>query len=179
MRVVAGRYRRLKLASLEGDRTRPMLDRMRETLFNILQLEIPGKVFADLYAGTGAVGIEALSRGAKEAIFVEENPLAVRVIQANLQTVGAEDEARVRMRPVAEALPEIEADVWFVGPPYEAVEEYEKTLGALGERGAELAIAQHGRKLDLPERFGSLERMRTVKIGSNVLSFYRPHPVGS
>ena len=151
-----------------------MLDRIRETLFNILQFEIPGKVFADLYAGTGAVGIEALSRGAKEAIFVEDNPKAVRVIESNLNALGAANSARVRMRKVEEAIPEIEADIWFLGPPYPAVEEYTKALAALGERDVELAVAQHDRKLELPEQFGSLRRARTVKIGSNALSFYRP-----
>lgn len=173
MRVIAGLYRRRTLQSLEGAQTRPMLDRIRETLFNILQMEIPGKVFADLYAGTGAVGIEALSRGAAEAIFVEDNPKAVRVIEANLHALGADKNARVRMRTVEKALPEIDADIWFLGPPYPAVEEYGKTLTALAEKGAKLAIAQHARRHELPEEVGSLRRARVVNIGSNALSFYR------
>lgn len=174
MRIIAGKYGRRKLLSLEGLETRPMLDRMRETLFNVLQLEVPGAVFADLYAGTGAVGLEALSRGAKQAIFVEKNPKAVRVIEANLHAFGASADALVRLRTVEEALPDMEADIWFLGPPYPAVEEYKKTLDALAEKGVRLAIAQHDRKLALEERYGALERKRLMKLGANALSFYRP-----
>lgn len=173
MRIIAGKYRRRNLLSLEGEETRPMLDRMRETLFNVLQTEVPGAVFADLYAGTGAVGIEALSRGAKQAIFVEQNPKAVRVIEANLHAFGASADALVRLKTVEEALPEIEADLYFLGPPYPAVEEYGKTLAALAEKGAKLAVAQHDRKLDLEKRYGALKRTRVLKMGHNVLSFYR------
>lgn len=176
MRVIAGLYRRRKLESLEGQQTRPMLDRIRETLFNILQLDVPGKVFADLYAGTGAVGIEALSRGASQAVFVEDNPKAVRVIESNLHALGADKGARVLMRPVEKALPDIDADIWFLGPPYPAVEEYAKTLTALAEKGVKLAIAQHARRQNLPEQVGPLTRIRVVRIGSNALSFYRPSP---
>ena len=179
MRVISGKYRRRQLQSLEGLATRPMLDRMRETLFNMLQTEIPGCIFADLYAGTGSVGIEALSRGAKQAIFVEENPKAVRVIEANLHALGASMDALIRMRKVEEALADMEADVWFLGPPYPAVEEYPKTLQALADKGVRLAVAQHDRKLDLPESFGPLQRTRLKKMGANALSFYRSDSVPS
>ncbi len=152
-----------------------MLDRMRETLFNILQPEIEGAVFADLYAGTGAVGIEALSRGAKQAIFVEANRAAARVIAENLQTMGAERDGLLIQAAVAQALTRIaEADIWFLGPPYDAAEEYAATLASLSEKGARLVIAQHGKKPDLPAEVGLLRRVRVVKMGSNVLSFYRP-----
>jgi 16S rRNA (guanine(966)-N(2))-methyltransferase RsmD len=150
-----------------------MLDRMRESLFNILQGRIEGRVFADLYAGTGAVGIEALSRGARQAIFVEANAKAARVIEENLRMLGADSDARVRMADVGAALPTIEADVYFLGPPYAAREEYRKTLAALGERPCELVIAQHDAKLELPERVGRLERYRVHKMGANALSFFR------
>lgn len=151
-----------------------MLDRMRETLFNILQLEVPGAVFADLYAGTGAVGIEALSRGAERAYFVENDPKAARVIEENLRALGAREDAVVRLGDVARALPDIEADIWFLGPPYAAEEQYLATLSALGERGAKLVIAQHGKSWAPPERFGTLRKSRVAPMGANVLSFYRP-----
>jgi 16S rRNA (guanine(966)-N(2))-methyltransferase RsmD len=174
LRIIAGRYKRRRLQSLPGDATRPMLDRMRETLFNVLQNQIEGKVFADLYAGTGAVGIEALSRGASRAIFVESNPAAVDMIRANLHSVGAQDEARILFSPVAKILPGLQGDIVFLGPPYQAAGEYENTLAALGESGPPLVIAQHDRARPLAERYGRLERYRTIQIGRNALSFYRP-----
>ena len=173
MRVIAGKYRRRLLRSLPGKETRPMLDRMRETLFNILQLEVPGKVFADLFSGTGAVGIEALSRGARQAILVESNPQAVKVIEENLRMLDASGDAIVIPARVDSAIPRIEADIWFLGPPYAAHDDYHKTLHALAEKGVKLAIAQHDAKLELRERYEQLERVRVVKIGSNALSFYR------
>ena len=174
MRVIAGKYRRRQLRSLPGMETRPMLDRMRETLFNILQLEVPGKVFADLFSGTGAVGIEALSRGALQAYMVEANPQAIKVIEANLETLGATADAIVISSRVEAALPRIEADIWFLGPPYADHDAYHKTLHALAEKGAKLAIAQHDAKFELRENYEQLVRTRIVKAGSNALTFYRP-----
>ncbi len=176
MRVIAGKYRRRKLESLPGPETRPMLDRMRETLFNIIQDEVVGKVFADLHAGTGAVGIEALSRGARQAYFVESNGKATRVIDANLANIGAQSSASVLLRPVAQALESFEADVYFLGPPYPLEAEYAKTLTALSEKSVDLVIAQHSVKLDLAEAFGPLKLTDRRKLGSNVLSFYRRSP---
>jgi 16S rRNA (guanine(966)-N(2))-methyltransferase RsmD len=151
-----------------------MLDRMRETLFNVLQDRIEGKVFADLYAGTGAVGIEALSRGASRAIFVESSAAAVETIRANLRVVGAQDDARIVFSPVARALPTLQADIAFLGPPYQATQEYETTMAALGESGPPLVIAQHDRAHPLADRYGRLERFRTIQMGRNALSFFQP-----
>ncbi|MDA0206191.1 MAG: 16S rRNA (guanine(966)-N(2))-methyltransferase RsmD [Acidobacteria bacterium] len=179
MRVIGGKYRRRQLLSPEGRGTRPMLDSMRETLFNILQFEMEGVIFADLYAGTGAVGIEALSRGAKQALFVEQNRAAARGISANLQSLGAESDAVVIQSSAKDALPRIDADIWFVGPPYADHEAYESTLAALAEKGAKLVIAQHAKRHDLPASFGALTTSRTVKIGSSALTFYRNGPATS
>jgi 16S rRNA (guanine(966)-N(2))-methyltransferase RsmD len=173
LRVIAGLYRRRRLLSLPGEATRPMLDRMRETLFNVLQGQIEGCVFADLYAGTGAVGIEALSRGAQRALFVESNPAAVEIIRKNLSSVGAREEARIVFSPVAAAAPDLEADIVFLGPPYSALEEYESTLGILGKNPPRLVVAQHARTHVLSERYGSLERYRTILMGRSALSFFR------
>ena len=151
-----------------------MLDRMRETLFNVLQGQIEGKAFADLYAGTGAVGIEALSRGARRVIFVESNPAAIEVIRANLNSLGAQDDARIVYSPVAGAVRSLEADVVFLGPPYRAVDEYESTLTVLGQVGPPLVIAQHDRAHPLSDRYGRLEQFRTIEMGRNALSFFRP-----
>jgi len=151
-----------------------MLDRMRETLFNILQGRIEGKIFADLFAGTGAVGIEALSRGAQQVYLAESAPAAWRVIEENLKDLGIGREASIERGDVGRVLPTIEADVYFLGPPYAANEAYEKTLTALGEKKCDLVIAQHGRRRDLAECYGKLQRTRIVKMGSNALTFFEP-----
>ncbi len=173
MRVVGGKFRSRALASLPGTSTRPMLGRMRQTLFDILQGRIEGREFADLYAGTGAVGIEALSRGAGRAVFVESSAAAVQVVRRNLASLGLDGQSEVRLSRVEHALGTIRADIFFLGPPYEATLEYTRTLTALSERPAEWVVAQHGARLEMAERYGSLSRVRTVRIGSNRLSMFR------
>lgn len=173
MRVIAGKYRRRKLASLEGGATRPMPDRMRETLFNILQGRIAGRVVADLYAGTGAAGIEALSRGARRSVFVESNPRAAAVIRKNLAALGAEADAEVHAAPVERILPALAADIYFVTPPYADAQAYADTLTALAEKELDLAAVQHPRLMEPAEAWGGLRRFRAVDVGSNRLSLYR------
>ena len=174
VRVIAGKFGGRALESLPGVATRPMLGRLRQTMFDILQAEISGRRFADLYAGTGAVGIEALSRGAASAVFVEASARAAQVIRKNIAALGVADQAQVRTAPVQDAINQVEADIYFVGPPYKAAREYAQTLEALGQRTAEWVIAQHHKQLELAERYGSLARIRVVKAGSNRLSLYRP-----
>jgi 16S rRNA (guanine966-N2)-methyltransferase len=123
MRVIGGEFRSRVLKSVPGLETRPTPDRLREALFNVLAPRIGGAVFADLYAGTGAVGIEALSRGASIAIFVEHNRAAVNVIHENLRSLGLEARAQVREGRSLQALKKIEADVVFLDPPYELAKE--------------------------------------------------------
>ncbi len=170
MRVIAGKYRRRKLASLEGSATRPMPERMRETLFNILQGRIAGRAVADLFAGTGAVGIEALSRGAARAVFVESNPKAAAVIRKNLASLEAE--AEVLAAPVERVLPAIAADIYFVTPPYANIRAYADTLAGLAEKEHETVAVQHARALELAAAYGAMRRFRTIDVGSNRLSLY-------
>lgn len=158
---------------MEGMATRPMLARMRKTMFDILQGQIEGRVFADLYAGTGSVGIEALSRGAKAAVFVESNARAAAVIRRNLETVGAANQAQLRRALVSDVIGKFEADIYFLGPPYEATKEYASTLSALATQAAQWVIAQHSKHLELAVRYGTLSRVRVVKVGSNRLSMFR------
>ena len=174
LRVIAGKYRRRRLESLEGQDTRPMLDRLKETLFNVTAERIAGKTFVDLYAGTGAVGIEALSRGASSVVFVEQNPRAAEVIKRNLALVDAGSEARIVRSAVKDALPDIEGNVYFLGPPYALHEEYEYTLATLGALPPELVIAQHARSHELSPNYGKLERVRVIHQGKNSLSFFAP-----
>jgi 16S rRNA (guanine(966)-N(2))-methyltransferase RsmD len=177
MRVIGGEYRSRVLKSLPGLDVRPTPDRLREALFNILTPRLQGKVFADLYAGTGAVGIEALSRGAARAVFVEQNHSAVRVVHQNLESLEAEGRADVRNARARSVVPQLKADIVFLDPPYNLEREYEGTLELLGETPPELVIAQHSPRLKLAESYGKLTRFRELKQGDNVLSFYEvPRP---
>ena len=182
MRVIAGKYRSRTLRSLKGQRLRPTSDRLRETLFNILGSTVGGSTFVDLYAGTGAVGIEALSRGARYAIFVEQHPPAVALIRRNLESLEIGAEAEILGMDVARAIERLEArhvhaQFVFVDPPYAAYSEYESALEALGESSLVApegrVIVEHLRKRELEERVGDLELARVVEQGDAALSIYR------
>jgi 16S rRNA (guanine(966)-N(2))-methyltransferase RsmD len=151
---------------------RPTPDRLREALFNILAPRLEEKIFADLYAGTGAVGIEALSRGAARAIFVERKHAAVRLIHENLQSLGIEARAKVHEGRVTAILPRLEADIVFLDPPYPLENEYAAVLALLGEKPPQLVIAQRPPRVKLAEAYGALHRTRVLKQGDNELSFY-------
>lgn len=178
MRVIAGEFRSRLLKSVPGLDTRPTPDRLRESLFSILAPRIEGVTFADLYAGTGAVGIEALSRGAARAIFVESNRSALRAIHDNLHSLGIESRSAVRQARASQTISKIDADIFFFDPPYTLEAEYRTCLEFLGARPAErilkLVIAQHSPRLKLEEIYGALRRTRELKQGDNVLSFYEP-----
>ena len=135
MRVIAGEARHLRLVTPEGDDTRPTQDRIQETLFNMIQFDVPGAVFVDLFAGSGGIGIEALSRGAKKAYFIENNQNAYKCILKNLQTTKYEDKSVVLKQDVVLGLRNIreeEADIIFIDPPYHG-ELYERTLSQLSQ----------------------------------------------
>jgi 16S rRNA (guanine(966)-N(2))-methyltransferase RsmD len=195
MRVIAGTYRSRPLVAPRGDSTRPTSDRLRETLFNILSPRMEGCRFADLYAGTGAVGIEALSRGAAHVWFTEKAEPALAAIRANLRALkigggftiedrgtGAllERLAKLAQKAASDSVvPGIQLDVVYLDPPWEAEPEYANTLHLLGSaRGAALlapgalVVAEHNSKSPLPERFGNLVQTRTRKQGDAALSFY-------
>ncbi|HEY1759295.1 MAG TPA: 16S rRNA (guanine(966)-N(2))-methyltransferase RsmD [Bryobacteraceae bacterium] len=173
MRVIGGEFRSRVLKSVPGLDTRPTPDRLREALFNVLRPRISGVVFADLYAGTGAVGIEALSRGASRAIFVEQNRAALNVIRENLRSLDLEPRAQVREGRTLQVLKKIEAEIVFLDPPYELVKEYALALELLGARPPGLVIVQHDVRLKLEESYGALKREKQMKQGDNVLSFYK------
>jgi 16S rRNA (guanine966-N2)-methyltransferase len=173
MRVIGGEFRSRVLKSLPGMDVRPTPDRMRESLFSILAPRIRGCLFLDLYAGTGAVGIEALSRGAERAIFVEHNLAAVEVIRANLKSLRLEQQGTIWHGRAASVIPKIEtADIAFLDPPYPLEREYEKALLALADEPPGLVIAQHSSRFAIGESYGVLRRGRVVKQGENTLSFF-------
>ena len=175
MRVIAGEFRSRKLKTLEGLDTRPTPDRLRETLFNILTARIDGAVFLDAYAGTGAVGIEALSRGAARAIFIERNRVAVNVIRENLALLGLTDRSEVFTSKALRVLERVTADIVFLDPPYASPKEWEEALEALGNTATvKLVIVQHPTRVTTPQSAGQLEKVRLLKQGDNSLSFYEP-----
>jgi 16S rRNA (guanine966-N2)-methyltransferase len=177
VRVIAGEFRSRRLKTIPGLATRPTLDRLRETLFNILGSQIAGAVFLDAYAGTGAVGIEALSRGARQAIFIERSKNAAQVIRENLATLGIEDRALLVTTSVASSLARYKADIVFLDPPYEREAEYATAFEELRQTPPALVIAQHSVRYPLPELFASFQRTRTLKQGDNALTFYTLSPL--
>lgn len=173
MRIIAGEYRSRKLKSVPGLDVRPTPDRLREALFNVLTPRIDGSVFLDAYAGSGAVGIEALSRGAKRAILIERKSAAIEVIRENVASLGIGREAVSVVRGQASLLlANFPADIAFIDPPYELEAEYTASLNVLAGTPCELAIAQHTSRLTLAEEFGRLRKTRVLKQGENSLSFY-------
>ena len=182
MRVITGTFKSRRLKTLPGARTRPTSDRLRETLFNVLGASVRGAVFADGYAGSGAVGIEALSRGAEFVYFLENHRPAVRVIEQNLKSLGIAEGYEVLALDVRAALRILEQrgvrfDVVFLDPPYKEAEEYERALALLGESkllapGA-VVVVEHHRKQSLVERYGALARARILRQGDSTLSLYR------
>jgi 16S rRNA (guanine966-N2)-methyltransferase len=173
MRVIGGEFRSRRLITLPGLETRPTPDRLRETLFNVLVPVLPDAIFLDAYAGTGAVGIEALSRGAPRAIFVEKNRAAVEVIRENLTILGLESRAEVYTGKTLTVLERVTPNIVFLDPPYEKENEYESALTALGASGNKLVIAQHASRSPLEPEYGNLKRYRIIKQGDNSLSFYK------
>ena len=178
MRVIAGRFRSRKLKTVPGLDVRPTPDRLRETLFNILAFRLEGTVFLDAYAGTGAVGIEALSRGAKHAILIERKVNALEILRDNLSSLGIDGEATVVRGSAVALLPKYGCDIAFIDPPYELTKEYPESLLALAATGCELAIAQHHSKLTLEDVYATLRKVRLVKQGDNSLSFFEKAQFG-
>ncbi len=176
MRVIAGEFRSRRLKTLAGLALRPTPDRLRETLFNVLAPRIAGCLFVDAYAGSGAVGIEALSRGAARAVFIEKHPAAVRLIRENLAALGIEDRAQVIQASAAMILGRFQDGIVFLDPPYPMVKEYGAALRALGAapRPSLLVIVQHSSRQSAPESEGALKRVRELRQGGNTLSFYTP-----
>lgn len=190
MRIIAGKYRSRPLLSLPGMDIRPTSDRLRETLFNVLTAGNPaaleGSVWLDLFAGTGAVGIEALSRGAKAVYFVESSSSGAQLIRKNLTSLGISSGFHLVQDDVLRALRRMEndrisADFVFVDPPYRMQDAYAKTLNALAESALiteeSVLIAEHEKKFDPGGDFGKLRRFRILPQGSAALSFY--HVVNS
>jgi 16S rRNA (guanine966-N2)-methyltransferase len=185
MRVIAGKYRGRPLRSLRGMDIRPTSDRLRETLFDVLCAGNPdalvGTIWLDLYAGTGAVGIEALSRGAAKVCFAESSKAAADVIAANLKSLVIAEGFEMVRADAAKAIRQwetgVKADFVFLDPPYRRKKEYEKTLAVIAEsellQSNGIVIAEHEKRFDPGADFGQLQRYRKLEQGDATLSFYR------
>lgn len=186
MRIIAGKFRSRQLKSLKGLTLRPTSDMLRETLFNILGPRLEGSRFLDLFAGTGAVGIEAISRGALSTVFVENHPAAARLIRENLASLEIRSEARIIASAVTAALTKLERehatvfDFIFLDPPYANEKDYEATLHSLENSSlvtnSTIVIAEHHKSFDLRASLGQFERVRVLHQGDAALTFYRTSP---
>ena len=181
-RVIAGSAKGIRLRA-PGAGTRPLADRVKQTLFAILEPELDGAHVLDLFAGSGAGGIEALSRGAASAIFIEKDQGAAAVIDANLRATGLAGPAAAVIRWdvvrwLGEANGEVAFDLVLVDPPYAETELLARVLELLGAPGAPLApdarvIAKHFWRDRPPERVGMLRVERDRRFGETALTFYR------
>jgi len=184
LRIIAGKFGSRRLHTGRGMELRPSSDRLRETLFDILQARVEGCFFVDGYAGTGAVGIEALSRGARRVVFLEKHRSAVALIRKNLASLGISEGAEVLPVAVVRGLATLAAraeesgaaDILFFDPPYAETEEYARVMEALA--GTPLAgpqtlvIFERARKTNLPAIHGAFVRTRTVVQGDAALDFF-------
>jgi len=189
MRVIAGTYRSRILKTLKGLALRPTSDRLRETLFNVLGSAVAGSRFLDIYAGTGAVGIEALSRGATEVVFIENHGPAAKLIRRNLESLGAQAGAHVLPVDALRGLEQLASkqkvgdppfNFFYLDPPYAKTDDYARVLRFLGSSQLlapnAVVIAEHHRKLTLPDVFGNVQRTRVLKQGDAILTFFRNQP---
>ena len=184
MRIIAGKFRGRRLKSPPTAQTRPTSDRLRETLFNILAPRIDGARFLDLCAGTGAVGIEALSRGAAHVTFVDQSRKMCGLIDANVDSLNVDtDDREVVVATAFDYLRRLiknngpAFDIVFFDPPYES--DYDEILELIGGRTPRLVsadgivVVEHHKKNALPSEFDTLKRYRELKQGDSALSFYR------
>src|SRR5574337_324100 len=188
MRIISGTYRGLHLATLKGSNLRPTSDQMRETLFDVLGPSVRGSTFLDAYAGSGAVGLEALSRGAREVVFVEYHRAASDLIRRNLAALKLEDGFYLMNTRVLTALERLDEegsvfDFVFLDPPYSEAREYHQVLRQLGRSRlltpASFVIAEHSRHYFLEEKYNRLERTRTIRHGDAELTFYQLSQAGA
>jgi 16S rRNA (guanine966-N2)-methyltransferase len=182
MRVIAGQFRSRTLDAPAGVATRPTSDRLRETLFNVLAPRIQSARFLDLYSGSGAVGIEALSRGASHVTFVEKAPPALTTLRANLINLNISSSFTIHTGAVTAFLrnpaPAQPFDIVFLDPPYDLAAEYSTVLNLLGSSASSflapqsIVIAEHRKKDTLADAYGTLTRTRILQQGDAALSFF-------
>ena len=180
-RILAGRAKGRRLKAPRGARTRPTASRVRQVLFDILAPQLPGCRFLDALAGSGGVGLEALSRGASQVVFVDRSVEALAAVRRNVTALAAEAEVRIAHSETLKYLRVLDKqktvfDFIYLDPPYES-DLYEPLLSCIAassllDAGGSV-VAEHFHKRHLPETIGHLTRTREVKVGEHRLSFYR------
>jgi 16S rRNA (guanine966-N2)-methyltransferase len=182
MRIISGQNRGQRIQTLKTTQLRPTSDQMRETLFDVLGPSVRDSVFLDAYAGSGAVGLEALSRGAKEVVFVEYHRAAIDLIRRNLAALKMVDGFYLMNTKVLTGIERLDDegsrfDFIFLDPPYSETREYHQALRQLGRSHVltptSLVITEHSRHFFLEEKYNRLERTRSIRHGDAQLTFYR------
>lgn len=181
MRVITGTARGRRLETLSGEDVRPTAERVKEAIFSIIQFDIEGRRFLDLFAGSGQMGVEALSRGAELAVFVDASEASVQVVKKNLADTGLADRARVLRSDYASYLAHAgrDFDIAFLDPPYHAGilrDALEKTAACMKEHG--IILCEHpaqrkGEEALLPERAGDFARHKVYRYGKIAVTLYR------
>jgi len=186
MRIIAGTYRGMHLRTLKGGKLRPTSDQLRETVFDVLGPRLRGAAFLDAYAGTGAVGLEAISRGAHDVVFIEHHRPASLIIRQNLAGLKIDSGYALLTCDVLKGLERLERegehfDIVFLDPPYEEIREYHHTLRQLARgrllRPESIVVAEHSKHIQLEENYLTLARTRLLRHGDAQLAFYRLAPV--
>jgi 16S rRNA (guanine966-N2)-methyltransferase len=181
MRIIAGQFKSRHLKATPPSGTRPTSDKLRETLFNILGESVRGCTFLDGCAGVGAIGIEAISRGAERVVFADQSRKAARMIRENLKSLQIEEGFQILEMDFSRALDvclrdRIVFDIAFVDPPYEREHLYKDALERFGSRPllapSGILILEHSRRMEIPS-VGTLKRTRTLQQGDSALSFYK------
>lgn len=178
MRVIAGKYKGRKLEAPLDMSVRPTTDKVREAVFDILMNDVSGAVFCDLFAGSGAMGIEALSRGASKCILCDSDRVSIRLIRTNLRICGAGEEAVVMTGDFRKCLRRIKekVDIFYVDPPYDAglygasLSQIE-ILDLLSDDG--IIIAEHDSRTEVPESTDYLEKVKDHRYGKTTVTVYR------
>jgi 16S rRNA (guanine(966)-N(2))-methyltransferase RsmD len=183
MRIISGRFKSRQLKASPSQGIRPTSDKLRETLFNILGGRVVDSTFLDGFAGTGGVGIEALSRGAADVYFVDRSRAACRIIRQNLAALQVREGYRILELDLSKALDVFlrdgtAFDIAFLDPPYNREDLYEAALGRFAT-GALLApegilVVEHSKRVKMPESAGDLRRGRSLVQGDSMLAFYQP-----
>lgn len=176
MRVITGSARGKRLTVLEGEAVRPTTDRVKEALFNIIQFQIEGRRILDLFAGSGQLGIEALSRGAAEAVFVDASKESIAVVEKNVQACGLSPKAKIVQSDFASYLARRDGlfDLAFLDPPYRTGL-LQRALPLVAERmtGGGTIVCEHPVDEELPQTVGEFEKQRSYRYGKIYLTVYR------
>lgn len=183
MRVIAGERKGIPLKTASGMNTRPTTDKVKESLFNIIGPFFDGGIALDLFAGSGSLGIEALSRGADKAIFIEKDGKAFQALQENIKKCRYEQKSELYKTDATRAVKalikrDVVIDYLFVDPPYKKIEYYDLVLSLINENKISnegIIVCEHSSFVELPEQFNEFKRSRQEVYGDTVISIYRTY----